>query len=68
LIDRSSNATTCSPPWTYHANIGREARLDQSNRPAERRVKRRSDVVGIIPNDNAVVRLVGASMLEPHDE
>jgi len=31
-------------------------------------IKRRADVIGICPNDAAVVRLVGALMLEQEDE
>jgi putative transposase len=42
-----------------------------STNPLERldkEIKRRSDVVGIFPNDEAVMRLVGALMLETNDE
>ena len=47
--------------WTQIASTNPLERVN-------REIKRRADVIDIFPNDDAVVRLVGALMLETNDE
>jgi putative transposase len=47
--------------WTQISNTNPLERLNKE-------IKRRSDVVGIFPNDDAIRRLVGALMIEQTDE
>lgn len=47
--------------WTQIASMNPLERLNGE-------IKRRADVIGTFPNDRAVVRLLGALMLESSDE
>jgi len=47
--------------WTQIASTNPLERVN-------REIKRRTDVVGIFPNDDAIIRLVGSIMLETNDE
>ena len=51
-------------PREHWAQIASTNPLERVNRE----IKRRADVIGIFPNDDAIVRLVGALMLETNDE
>jgi transposase-like protein len=66
LMDESEHDVLAYMPFPAQHRV----KLHSTN-PLERlnkEVKRRADVVGIFPNEPAIVRLVGAVLMEQHDE
>jgi transposase-like protein len=64
----SRQSPTCSPSYAFPKEHWSKLRSTAPLERVNREIGRRTDVVGILPNDAALIRLAGSLLVEQNDE